>query len=118
MLRCFIIICLLGQAGWAWASQEAEDKAQRHFRAGLEMLAKGHFKDAKAELGVAKALSPQRQDILDALAAADGSPAPASKAEAVQPAPESGLAAAPLAEAREAYRASEVAKAKDSWNRA
>jgi tetratricopeptide (TPR) repeat protein len=121
---------LLAQLGLALAMQlhadDAGDLAERHYQAGLALLAQSHFKDAAEELDVAGQLAPERADIKAALEQAHQKkpgalPVAAKTAEAPLDldATQARLKAEPvLAEAKEAYRESELEHAADAWNRA
>ena len=54
----------------AWSLSPAEEGAERHYEAGLQMLAQSRYKDASAELDVALELAPERAEIQNALSAA------------------------------------------------
>ncbi len=90
--------------------------AQRHYLVGKAMLSQARFKDAERELSVAALLAPERADVSEALQ--DAKDPRRLQAKGAELSPEALRAKAPLLEAKKAYRASDLGRAADAWNRA
>ena len=111
--------CLLGTAlllpvlGWASSAEE-------HVRIAQKLMRRGRMKDAKVELLVAQKLAPQREDVKQWLAQLEGS-TPTAEVSAESGTAEAGTASqleAALAQARAAYRESDLKGAAEAWHRA
>lgn len=100
----------------AWSAS-----AEEHVRTAQKLMRRGRMKDAKVELLVAQKLAPQRQDVAQWLAQLEGSTPTAATVDETSPVAEAGTAhklETSLAQARTAYRESDLKAATEAWRRA
>lgn len=110
LMTALILIPVLAWAGGA------ED----HVRVAQKLMRRGRLKDARVELLVAQKLAPQREDVKQWLAQLDATSATA-QVSMESTAAEAGTASqleAALAQARAAYRESDLKAATEAWRRA
>jgi tetratricopeptide (TPR) repeat protein len=127
MVKSLIFSSLLAATGLLWA-----DSAEGHLQAAEKLLRRGRVRDAREELLVAQRLAPQRNDVAQLLASLETGAAPltgsaatldlsASAGADAAPTPEAGVRSkveAALAQARSAYRESDLKGAAEAWRRA
>jgi tetratricopeptide (TPR) repeat protein len=125
MRKMLLSLMGLALAGLAWGGA-----VESHIEAAQKLMRRGRLKDAKMELQVAQKIAPQREDVAQLLASlepgGEGSVSAASSlspvAEAVvTPSDDAAVRAkveAALAQARAAYRESDLNGATEAWRRA
>ena len=104
---------LLSVAGAAWGSS-----VEVHVQAAQKLMRKGRLKDARVELLVAQKLAPKREDVAQLLASLDAGSVSGTAALDAPAAKGPDQVETALAQARAAYRESDLKGATEAWRRA